>query len=124
MKKKLVVVFNVILAIVLGFNSRCMAATSTDIRKKIYGWNNSEAQGFFDAASYIGANISYITDVVCVITLMYLGIKWIVAAPEGKAEIKKHLVYVTVGLIISVMMTAVFTFIKQRTATNINIIDY
>lgn len=130
MKKKLVVVFNIILAVILNCNVVCAEGESegesynyATVRTKIYGGSNGSARGFFDATSYVAGYISYVADVVCVVMLMYLGIKYITAAPEGKAEVKKHLLYITIALFISVFLTAILTWIKQRTSTSINSIN-
>ena len=126
MKKKLVVVFNIILAVILNCNVVCAEGKSYNyatVRTKIYGGSNDSARGFFDAASYVAGYISYVADVVCVVMLMYLGIKYITAAPEGKAEVKKHLLYITIALFISVFLTAILTWIQHRTATSINNIN-
>lgn len=51
----------------------------------------------------IAGNIIFIVQIICyataVVMLMVLGVKWIIAAPEAKAEIKKSAVYYVVGAV-------------------------
>lgn len=119
MKKKLVTVFNIILLMYLSCNS-VFATTIDDIRNKIYGAGNDTAAGIFNAGAFIAGWITYAAEIVCVIMLMYLGIKFIVSAPEGKADVKKQLVPIAVGLGILVLMSAVFNWIQSIADSYIN----
>ena len=74
--------------------------------------NLSSIQPSFENISAVGATIT-IAQIVCygaaVIILMILGIKFITAAPEGKAQIKERSVPAVIG---AVLLFAIGSIIK------------
>lgn len=52
--------------------------------------------------------------VVAVAIAMFIGIKYITASPEGKAEVKKTLIYYVAGIVILLSATAIVTLIQTN----------
>ena len=52
-----------------------------------------------------------------------MGIKFITAAPEGKAEVKKQIIVMFIGMVILFFMVAVFNWIQTLTNNSINQIN-
>lgn len=52
--------------------------------------------------------------VVAVAIAMFIGIKYITASPEGKAEVKKTLIYYVAGVVILLSATAIVTLIQTN----------
>lgn len=112
MKRKLVVIVNIVLMIFLNFN---IVFAETDLHTAIYGINNNN--GVFKAGAIVAGYIKYFAIVIAVIVLMYLGIKFIIAAPEGKAEVKKQLIVAFIGIVILFVIVAVFNWIQTLTGS-------
>lgn len=77
------------------------------------------ASGTSDVENIAG-NVIYIIQIIAfaaaVIMLMFVGIKFVTASPEGKAEIKKSAVIYVVGAILLFGATAVLEVIKSLSA--------
>ena len=70
----------------------------------------------------VGALITMIQIIAfgaAVIMLMFLGIKYITASPDGKAEIKKSSVQYIVGAIILFAATGILQIIKKFAISNV-----
>lgn len=74
--------------------------------------NVSEA-GFNATVSNILGIVTYICYAAAVIMLLMLGIKYITASPEGKAEIKKSAVIYVIGAILVFAAGAVLNIIRN-----------
>ncbi|MCR5146228.1 MAG: hypothetical protein K6B70_02640 [Clostridia bacterium] len=104
MKNKIIKIFSVISAFMLN----CMTFVYAENGEKIYddfgiydiGDAARSNTGIMGAGRYISGWILYAGIIICVIALMIKGIKFITAAPEGKAEVKKSLLPWIIGLII------------------------
>lgn len=104
MKNKIIKIFSIISVFMLN----CMTFTYAANEYDAYGIYDNigdisrSNKGIMGAGKYIGGWILYAGIIICVIALMVKGIKFITAAPEGKAEIKKSLIPWIIGLLILV----------------------
>lgn len=103
MKNKIIKIFSMISAFMLSFMNFVYADETYDAYG-IYdvGKYTRSNTGIVGAGRYIAGWILYAGIIICVIALMIKGIKFITAAPEGKAEVKKSLLPWFIGLIILV----------------------
>ena len=117
MKKKLFYVFNFILLIILNYNM----VFADELHDKIY--NGAGGNGILNAGALVAGYIKYFAIAVAVIMVMYMGIKFITAAREGKAEVKKQIIVMFIGMVILFFMVAVFNWIQTLTNNSINQIN-
>ena len=104
MKNKIIKIFSIISAFMLN----CMNFVYAENGEKIYdnygiydiGNVTRSNTGVMGAGRFIAGWILYAGIIICVIALMIKGIKFIVAAPEGKSEVKKSLLPWFIGLLI------------------------
>lgn len=75
--------------------------------------STAAAQSVEDMANTIIGIIQVVAVAVAVIMLIVLAIKYISAAPEGKAEIKKHAVIYIVGAVLLFGTTGVLQILKD-----------
>ena len=75
--------------------------------------NTAAAQSVEDMANTIIGIIQVVAVAVAVVMLIVLAIKYISAAPEGKAEIKKHAVIYIVGAVLLFGTTGVLQILKD-----------
>ena len=71
--------------------------------------------GFSNTISNILGIITYICYAAAVVMLLMLGIKYITASPEGKAEIKKSAVIYVIGAVLVFAAATVLNIIKNLT---------
>jgi hypothetical protein len=76
----------------------------------------SSVQSIVGALIFI---IQIIAFAAAVIMLMFLGIKYITASPDGKAEIKKSSVHYVVGAIILFAATGILQIVRNFALSNI-----
>lgn len=75
--------------------------------------STAAAQSVEDMANTIIGIIQVVAVAVAVVMLIVLAIKYISAAPEGKAEIKKHAVIYIVGAVLLFGTTGVLQILKD-----------
>lgn len=78
---------------------------------------SSSVQNIVGALIFI---IQIIAFAAAVIMLMFLGIKYITASPDGKAEIKKSSVQYVVGAIILFAATGILQIVRNFALSNIS----
>lgn len=73
--------------------------------------------------STIGGRIIWVVEVICyaaaVIILMIAGLSYMFAAPEGKAEIKKKMIYLSIGAVLLFAAGGIVQIIANIAFTNI-----
>ena len=77
--------------------------------------SNVSETGFNTTVSNILGIVTYICYAAAVIMLLMLGIKYITASPEGKAEIKKSAVIYVIGAVLVFAAATVLNIIKNLT---------
>lgn len=113
------VIFIVILLTTLGgaFTS-CYAGGITLPSNMDDIYNSSD-----NTISDIGGKILWILQVIfygtAVIILMYSGLKYMMAAPDAKAEIKKKMIYLAVGAVMLFAAGGIVQIISNLALTNI-----
>lgn len=104
MKKTIKIMSIVLIAIMLvaSISSVALADTVTDVLNDMTNKNTST--NTTDGLTSLGGNIVAIVQVVgiviAVIVILVIGIKYLVASPEGKAEYKKTMIPYLVGAIL------------------------
>lgn len=82
--------------------------------------SNVSDAGFNATVSNILGIVTYICYAVAVIMLLMLGIKYITASPEGKAEIKKTAIMYVIGAILVFAASAVLNIIRGLIDTTVS----
>lgn len=114
------VIFIVILLIILGsiFTSYCYAGGITLPGNMDDIYNSSD-----NSISDIGGKVLWILQVIfygaAVIILMYSGVKYMISAPDAKAEIKKKMIYLAVGAVMLFAAGGIVQIISNLALTNI-----
>ena len=81
----------------------------------------SSTSGLSDTVGNILGVISYICYAAAVVMLLVLGVKYITASPEGKADIKKTAVQYVIGAVLVFAAATVLQIIKSlSTSTVVN----
>ena len=93
MTKKIMVIITILLILLFIFTNMSNAANMSDI----YGDNPTKAIG---RAGDILGYIVFIGYIIAIIMLIIMGIRFVIAAPEGKAELKKTFVPYVIGCVI------------------------
>lgn len=117
MKKRVIRIILLVLAIMLAVINVAYAAPND-----IYQLNGNEK--LQSAGQYIAGWIKYAVIIAGVIVLMLKGIKFITAAPEGKADAKKELIPWAIGILIVFAFIPFLNWIIELTQSNINSIDH
>lgn len=105
---KIILAFCLIATIALALNT--VFADDINIPSvSTAGYSNT---GLDTATSNVLGIVSYICYAGAVIMLVILGIKWIAAAPEAKADIKKQAVIYVVGAALVFAAGGILTIIK------------
>lgn len=96
-KSKIIIISVIIIYILFSVFSYSFAADNP-LQKEIYGGidDNPLAGG----TSIVLGYIRYIGIAVCVGMVIYKGIQYVTVSPEGKADIKKDIIMIVVGMII------------------------
>lgn len=112
MKKKKIIVFlmTVIMILIIASNAVVLADATSSIAPK-----DTQVSSFENAIKVIIGIFQVGTVGVGVIMLLVLAIKYMMAAPNDKAEIKKHATVYIVGAIMAFGANGIVTLIKQFT---------
>ena len=99
-----------IIATILGAVSMVFANSI-----EIPGGNNDgiSGTGLDTTTSNIIGVVQFVCYAAAVILLVYLGVKWIAAAPEAKADIKKSAVIYVIGAVMVFAAGAILQVIKK-----------
>ena len=89
----------IIIAIIATMLSAVFAEGAADVLGQLKG-NTGAATAVTKTANNIIGIVQVICYAAAVIMLIYLGVKFITASPEGKAEIKKSAIIYVIGAII------------------------
>ncbi|MBE5805865.1 MAG: hypothetical protein E7313_04030 [Clostridiales bacterium] len=117
MKKSFVKILLILILVIIAFGiCNCCHADSID---NIYNLNSNE-DSIVNAGMIIVKYIIYAGVIVSVIVLMIKGIKYIIAAPEGKAEIKKEIVPWFIGVVLLFSIQVILQAIINFSIENIN----
>ena len=90
MKKKYLVCIGILVSIIIMFSFTYSYAIDSD---EIWG----EASRLSSAGNTIVNTIIWVGVVILVGAVIYKGIKFVTAAPDGKAEIKKEIIMLVIG---------------------------
>lgn len=84
---------------------------ASNLRNELYGdfYNNSLASG----TSTILGVIKYVGIAICVGMIIYNGIKYVTTSPEGKADVKKDIIMIVVGMILLILGTEIIDIIYK-----------
>lgn len=115
MSKKVMKILTVLLLIAMLCNicTTVFAADGFDGFKEIEPQGSSLASSVQNIGGYILGVAQVIGMVVAVVMLVVLAIKYISAAPNDKAEIKKHAVVYIVGAIVLFAASGILQIIKN-----------
>lgn len=106
MKKKvnkIIYIFIIVAIILLLISNITMAGIADDeVKGELTGIYNifGEDDQFNTKAGDVLGLVQYIGYAVAVIMAVYIGIKFIIASPEGKADVKKQLIPFTIGIVL------------------------
>ena len=114
----------VLVAIITMFASQVVMAYNTDTTVTSMFMNKTDESGASKAAGNIIGMIINIAQVigtgVAIIILVVFAIKYISAAPEGKAEIKKNATLYIVGAIILFAASGILSIVRRFAVKSIN----
>ena len=114
MKKSIEIMVKIlIIALSLALISTVVLADDLLDPSKITGTSTAASNSVTDIANIILGIIQVIAVAVAVIMLTVLGIKYVSAAPEGKADIKKSAVVYIVGAVLLFGTTGILQLIKS-----------
>jgi len=126
MNRKVMKVVSILLVILMAFamlSTGVFAAVTADQALKTDQFTGGDNTGASEAAqSIIGSIITFVQVIgvgVAIIMLIVLAIKYISAAPNEKAEIKKSITIYVVGVIVLFAATGILQIVKSF-AGNIN----
>lgn len=109
--KKICKIISIVLIIITIFSAFSVVFADAPIPKPSKPTNGA------DKVETLASNVIYIIQVIAfaagVIMLMFLGIKFVTASPEGKAEIKKSAVIYIVGAILLFGASGVLTIVQS-----------
>ena len=114
MKKsvKIIMVIMAILAILVTFSSNVFAQgtmiNAKDLDSKVDYGNSSDLQNMAGKVMGIIRNVAVIAGVI---VLMIIGVKFILGSAEEKAEYKKSLIPLIVGIVVVMAATTIVSFI-------------
>lgn len=117
MKKTIKIMSIVLIAIMLvaSISSVALADTVTDVLNNMV--NTDTSSNTTDGLTSLGGNIVAIVQVVgiviAVIVILVIGIKYLVASPEGKAEYKKTMIPYLVGAVLIFAGTTIVNVVYQ-----------
>ena len=125
MRNKLIKILSILIIafLIICVSNTIFAATGKDLTEQFDG---SESKSFkSDGESIIDKTIGPVLSVVriiatgvAVIMITYLGIKYMSAAPNEKADVKKQLITFTIGAVVVIGTTSILDIIKE-TATGV-----
>ena len=112
--KKTIVTF-----IIISIYAFCVFSTTTfadvfEIDSDTYKPEDSKvAEGVGKTAASVLGVVQLVSMTIAIVTLMMVGIKYVAAAPEGKAELKKKATIYVVGAVLLFGATAIVGIIKE-----------
>lgn len=116
--KRVLIVF--ISIMLIFFTVQCIVSQATDIYSSITNMATTEAAGGQSAvtsAQNIAGSVISVAKVVCagvaIIMLSVIAMKYMLAAPSEKADIKKHAVVYVVGAVVMFAATGILTIIQS-----------
>ena len=119
-KKILVTLMLVVMC--FAFTMPVLAGNYLDPRNPIYNGTGSDAaDAVGNASQAIYGIVQIVAMTVAIIMLIIIGIKYVSAAPEGKAELKKKAIIYIVGAMLLFGATAIVELLKnisQETLVN------
>jgi len=126
MKKLLV--FLVVALLVVAMSSTCMAIGSVNMGDMYEGADAGAAgEGIESVTSMILGIVQVVGVAVAVVILVVLAIKYISAAPNEKADIKKSAIVYVIGVVLLFAGVAVLNIIQNagnELATQVGIVSY
>jgi len=105
MTKKVILIVTILLIVMSAFSNIYAADLN-----QIYQGNNSQLHNEGGKILGIVEVVGYITAVVM---LIIIGIKFVMASPEGKADLKKQLIPFVIGCVILFAGSTIITVIKS-----------
>lgn len=108
MKKKICSILIISVIILLIINAICLTSTAAELKDIYSGTTDSRIKT--PVATVLGL-IQAIGYATAVIMLVYIGIKYILATPDGKADLKKQLVPYLIGIILLFAGSALISII-------------
>lgn len=78
---------------------------------QIYNVNNNDS--IINAAVIIAGFLKYAALAIAIGMLMVKGIKFVLAAPEGKADIKKQMIPWAIGIFLLFMLTGILNIVQE-----------
>ncbi len=124
--KKFLITFIVVTIIIAIFSTTFNNVSAFDFKQSLTQMSDSadDQSGAKDAATNITGAILTVFRIVAVgialIMIVVVAIKYMSAAPEGKAEIKKHAVIYIVGAIVLFASSGILGIIQNFASTNIS----
>lgn len=111
-KKSIKIISIILIAVIVLFtiaNATCMAAVEIPQPAE-----DAPVGGIASTVSVILAIITWAGAAIAVGMLMFIGIKYVTASPEGKAEIKKTATYYVLGAILIFSASAILGIIRTN----------
>lgn len=111
-KKSIKIISIILIAVIVLFtiaNATCMAAVEIPQPAE-----DAPVGGIASTVSVILAIITWAGAAIAVGMLMFIGIKYVTASPEGKAEIKKTAMYYVLGAILIFSASAILGIIRTN----------
>lgn len=125
MKKKIIAIIfiiTIVFAILTCFNS--VKADINDIYDPITNGDNP----LYKPAELITGAIKWIGVAILIGTVILKGIKYVTVSPEGKAEIKKDMVMLTIGAVLLfsfvTLVEIVYDFVNDSNLNNTSLNNY
>lgn len=116
--KKIIMIMTIIIAIIFVWNNFSSAAQIS-----LPSNMNQIYQGGDQELTKIGAQILWIAQTffytAAVILVTFAGVKYMYEAPEGKAEIKKKMIYMAIGATFLFAAGGIVTIISKLVMDNI-----
>ena len=119
MKKTIkIAVISIITAIILLASNSVFAMSGTDIKQSADNWLNKGSQNTpitteeaWTKLIPVGRILVSIASVILVVCYMYLGIKYMMADPSGKADVKQRLIYLVIATVLIYGGVGIFTVV-------------
>jgi len=111
-------VISIITAIILLASNSVFAMSGTDIKQNADDWLNRGSQNTpittdeaWTKLIPVGRILVSIASVILVVCYMYLGIKYMMADPSGKADVKQRLIYLVIATTLIYGGVGIFTVV-------------
>ncbi len=111
-------VISIITAIILLASNSVFAMSGTDIKQNADDWLNRGSQNTpittdeaWTKLIPVGRILVSIASVILVVCYMYLGIKYMMADPSGKADVKQRLIYLVIATALIYGGVGIFTVV-------------